>query len=76
MTRAELQAIRARIEPTICRTWRGEVDGAGEMVERVEGRISADDFMALFAEIDRLNLSISNLKGGDYARIGASYPCT
>lgn len=75
MTDAELRAIKDRIEPTICRTWRGEIDDGGEMIERIEGRISADDYMALLAEIDRMKRSVRNLKS-DYAPIGAAqYPC-
>ena len=76
MTDAELLRVKERIAKTICETWRGDHDGNGRMIFVIEGRISADDFMALFAEIDRLNRSISNLKGGDYSCVGASYPCT
>jgi len=75
MTDSELRAIKDRIRVTICETWRGDHDGNGNMICVTEGRISADDFMKVFAEIERLNKSISNLKGGD-TRIGAAYPCT
>lgn len=54
MSVAELQRIKDRIAKTICTTWRGDHDGDGNMIECIEGRISADDFMAIFAEIKRL----------------------
>ncbi len=48
----------------------------GAMESRIEGRISADDFMRLCAEIDRLNAVIRNYKT-DVAPAGAAqYPCT
>ena len=76
MTPLELNAIKDRISTTICETWRGDHDGNGNMICVIEGRISADDFMVLLAEIERLNKSIVNLKHEPYAHIGASYPCT
>ena len=51
MTPLELNAIKDRISTTICETWRGDHDGNGNMICVIEGRISADDFMVLFAEI-------------------------
>lgn len=53
MTAAELQTIKDRVTKTICNTWRGDVDGDGDMVCVIEGRISADDFMKLCAAVDQ-----------------------
>lgn len=52
MTPAELQTIKDRIAKTICETWRGDHDGSGNMVSAIEGRISADDFMRIFAKLE------------------------
>lgn len=51
MTPPELARIKARVTPTICKTFsQNEHDGA--MESRIEGRISADDFMAMCAAIE------------------------
>lgn len=52
MTSTELQRIKARVTATICETWRGDHDGSGNMVNVIEGRISADDFVRIFAELE------------------------
>lgn len=61
MTAAELHRLKARVHPTICNTYRqDEHDGSVE--ERIEGRISADDFMRMCAAIERLQRA---LRGGN-----------
>lgn len=60
MTAAELQRIKARVTPTICDTWRGEHDGGGQMITVVEGRISADDFLALCAAVESASALIGD----------------
>lgn len=50
MTLEELKRIKARITPTICDTFRADEDGY--LSYRLEGRISADDFMKLCAAVE------------------------
>lgn len=59
MTPAELARIKARVTPTICETWQqDEHDGA--MASRIEGRISADDFMSLCAAVESASTLIGD----------------
>lgn len=55
MNDAVVKAIKDRVSKTICETWLSDhYDDNGYRVSIIAGRILADDFMVLLAEIDRL----------------------